>query len=151
MSVLADVSGPEAIKAFRRAAWRIQRRSGSHVVLLKEGIRKAIVVPVHGGKPIKRGLLLAAIRVAGLPPDEIRDLLLGALARPLRPDHRTYPTVYQSGSSVHGGKPQSGSSPGSLDRSALPLGSRQLPRRRPRLGRECRGPSLTHALMFLNA
>ena len=31
------VSGAEAVKAFQRAGWRIDRQRGSHVVLLKAG------------------------------------------------------------------------------------------------------------------
>ncbi|MGA7862198.1 MAG: type II toxin-antitoxin system HicA family toxin [Thermoplasmata archaeon] len=75
MTVLADVSGPEAIKAFRRAGWIVQRQSGSHVSLAKEGVRELIVIPVHGGRSLKRGLLLAAIRTSGLTPEEFRKLL----------------------------------------------------------------------------
>ena len=75
MSVLADVSGPAAIKAFRRVGWIVQRQSGSHVVLAKEGVRELIVIPVHRGRALKRGLLLAAIRAAGLTPEEFLELL----------------------------------------------------------------------------
>ncbi|MFZ0891209.1 MAG: type II toxin-antitoxin system HicA family toxin [Thermoplasmata archaeon] len=75
MSVLADVSGLEAVKAFRRAGWVVQRQTGSHVVLAKEGVDELIVIPVHGGRAVKRGLLLAALRSAGLTPEEFRRLL----------------------------------------------------------------------------
>lgn len=75
MSVLADVSGPEAIKAFRKAGAFVQRQSGSHVVLAKEGVRELIVIPVHGGRAVKRGLLIAAIRCAGLTTEEFSALL----------------------------------------------------------------------------
>jgi hypothetical protein len=45
------------------------------VVLAKEGVRELIVLPVHGRRALKRGLLLAAIRTAGLTLEEFRDLL----------------------------------------------------------------------------
>ena len=45
------------------------------MVLAKEGVRELIVIPVHGGRPVKRGLLLAAIRIAALTPEEFRALL----------------------------------------------------------------------------
>jgi predicted RNA binding protein YcfA (HicA-like mRNA interferase family) len=35
MVELPVVSGAEAVKAFQRAGWRIDRQKGSHVVLLK--------------------------------------------------------------------------------------------------------------------
>jgi predicted RNA binding protein YcfA (HicA-like mRNA interferase family) len=75
VAILADVSGPEVIKAFRRAGWRVHRQSGSHAVLLKEGVREAIVIREQGGRPVQRGLLLAAIRIAGLTAEEFRELL----------------------------------------------------------------------------
>jgi predicted RNA binding protein YcfA (HicA-like mRNA interferase family) len=75
VSVLSDISGPQALKAFRKAGWIATRQSGSHVSLAKAGERELIVIPVHGARPLKRGLLLAAIRKAGLTPDEFRRLL----------------------------------------------------------------------------
>jgi predicted RNA binding protein YcfA (HicA-like mRNA interferase family) len=53
----------------------VQRQSGSHVSLAKHGVPDLIVIPVHGGRAVKRGLLLAAIRTAGLTPHEFREPL----------------------------------------------------------------------------
>jgi predicted RNA binding protein YcfA (HicA-like mRNA interferase family) len=75
VSVLADVTGPEAVKAFRKAGWSVQRQAGSHGALAKEGVRELIVVPVHVGRALKRGLLLGAIRTAGRTIEEFRGLL----------------------------------------------------------------------------
>ncbi|HDJ37571.1 MAG TPA: type II toxin-antitoxin system HicA family toxin [Methanosarcinales archaeon] len=43
---------------------------GSHHILVKGGSERLLVVPVHGTKPIKVGLLKGLIKDAGLTNDE---------------------------------------------------------------------------------
>jgi predicted RNA binding protein YcfA (HicA-like mRNA interferase family) len=49
------------------------RQSGSHVILIKEGVRT--VVPVHPGKDVKPGLVRAIIREAKLTRNRFFELL----------------------------------------------------------------------------
>ena len=55
MAKLPVVSGAEAVKAFQRGGWRIDRQRGSHVVLLKAGHIASLSVPHavtrDGGSP----------------------------------------------------------------------------------------------------
>jgi predicted RNA binding protein YcfA (HicA-like mRNA interferase family) len=39
---------------------------GSHHIFFKDGVRERIVVPVHGNKPLKIGLLKAQMKIAGI-------------------------------------------------------------------------------------
>lgn len=64
MARLPVVSGAAAIKAFSRAGWRAVRQSGSHVILVKEGMEVTLSVPLH--PTLKRGLLRRLIRDAGM-------------------------------------------------------------------------------------
>jgi len=48
----------------------MDRIEGSHHILVKEGAEEILVVPVHGTKPIKVGLLKGLIKDAGLTNDE---------------------------------------------------------------------------------
>ncbi|MGI0156044.1 MAG: type II toxin-antitoxin system HicA family toxin [Thermoplasmata archaeon] len=73
MAVLTDVSGREAVRAFQRAGWMVLRQKGSHVIMGKSGERTRIVIPMHDA--LKRGLLLARIKDAGLTPEEFLKLL----------------------------------------------------------------------------
>lgn len=67
------ISGREAIRAFRRAGWRMARQRGSHVVLTKPGSLYTLSVPLH---PILGpGLLRGLIRKAGLTVEEFTALL----------------------------------------------------------------------------
>ena len=45
MAKLPVVSGADAVKAFQRAGWRVDRQRGSHVVLLRAGSVASLSVP----------------------------------------------------------------------------------------------------------
>lgn len=64
MPKLPTVSGAEAVKAFCRAGWRVDRQRGSHVVLLKEGSIASLSVPQH--RELAPGTLRSLIRAADI-------------------------------------------------------------------------------------
>jgi predicted RNA binding protein YcfA (HicA-like mRNA interferase family) len=45
MGKLANISGEEAAKAFQKAGWQAIGKVGSHLVLVKPGIRVNLSVP----------------------------------------------------------------------------------------------------------
>jgi predicted RNA binding protein YcfA (HicA-like mRNA interferase family) len=73
MGKLANISGKEAAKVFERAGWRAIGQAGSHLVLVKSGIRVNLSIPQH--KELSVGTLRALIRLAGLSVDEFLKLL----------------------------------------------------------------------------
>jgi predicted RNA binding protein YcfA (HicA-like mRNA interferase family) len=73
MGKLGNISGKEAVKAFQKAGWQLIGQVGSHVVLVKPGVRVNLSVPQH--KDLSVGTLRALIRNAGLTVDEFLDLL----------------------------------------------------------------------------
>ena len=73
MSKLPSISGEDAVKAFGRFGFDVERQRGSHVVLIKEGYPLHLSVPMHGA--IKKGLLKSLIRDAGLTNDQFCKLL----------------------------------------------------------------------------
>ena len=59
----------EAIKAFVKLGWHVERRAkGSHIILKKPGMRNTLSVPNH--KKLDRGLLRSIIRDAYVSVDE---------------------------------------------------------------------------------
>lgn len=71
---LPVISGEEAIKAFEKAGWCIERRSRSrHIIMKKPGMRTTLSIPEH--KVLDRGLLRALIRDAYLSVGEFNKLL----------------------------------------------------------------------------
>jgi len=71
---LPSLTPKKVIRAFERAGFVVARQSGSHVVLLNEATDKQIVIPLHS-KDIKKGLLIAQIKRAGLTIEEFKKLL----------------------------------------------------------------------------
>ena len=74
MSGLHNLKPERVIKAFERAGWTSEGQRGSHVKLTKEGSPVILSIPIHKGKPIKKGLLLSQIKKSGLTVDEFLKL-----------------------------------------------------------------------------
>lgn len=70
MAGVHNLRPDRVVKAFERAGWTIRGQRGSHIKLIKEGNSNILSIPVHKGKPIKKGLLLDQIKKAGLMVEE---------------------------------------------------------------------------------
>ena len=73
MAILGNISGKDAAKAFAKAGWKPIGQVGSHLVLIKPGMRVNLSIPQH--KELSVGTLRALIRNAGLTVEEFLDLL----------------------------------------------------------------------------
>lgn len=73
MTRLPIVSGAEAVRAFGRAGWVVDRQRGSHVVMVKLGHLASLSIPQH--RELAPGTLRALIRAAGLSVEEFIALL----------------------------------------------------------------------------
>ena len=73
MGKLANTSGKEAANAFQKAGWRPIGQVGSHLVLVKLGVRANLSIPQH--RELSVGTLRALIRSAGMTVDEFLALL----------------------------------------------------------------------------
>jgi predicted RNA binding protein YcfA (HicA-like mRNA interferase family) len=73
MGRLGNISGKEAVKAFQRAGWQKIGQVGSHLVMVKAGLRVNLLIPQH--KELSVGTLRALIRNAGLSVEEFIQLL----------------------------------------------------------------------------
>ena len=58
------MTGREVIERLKAAGWTVDRITGSHHVLTKDG--KAVPVPAHGKKDLGPGLLSAIQRQTGV-------------------------------------------------------------------------------------
>ena len=74
MSVLPRISGREAVAAFRRVGYEVERQKGSHVILRNsDPPYRRLTVPDH--REVAKGTLRALIRDAGLTVEEFVALL----------------------------------------------------------------------------
>jgi predicted RNA binding protein YcfA (HicA-like mRNA interferase family) len=73
MGKLGNISGKEAAKVFQRAGWDPIGQVGSHLVLVKAGVRANLSVPQH--KELSVGTLRSLIRSSGMTVEEFLALL----------------------------------------------------------------------------
>jgi predicted RNA binding protein YcfA (HicA-like mRNA interferase family) len=73
MTKLGNISGKEAVKAFKKAEWQTIGQVGSHLVMSKPNIRINLSIPQH--KELSIGTLRALIRNAGMNVEEFLELL----------------------------------------------------------------------------
>jgi predicted RNA binding protein YcfA (HicA-like mRNA interferase family) len=72
-AALPVCSGAEAVRAFKKDGWVIDRQKGSHVILKKTGAVVVLSIPQHN--PLGKGLLRSLISDAGLTVDQFAKLL----------------------------------------------------------------------------
>jgi len=70
---LGNISGKEAVKAFQKTGWTKIGQVGSHVIMVKSGVRVNLSIPQH--KELSIGTLRALIRNAGMTIEEFLKLL----------------------------------------------------------------------------
>ena len=68
---MKQVSGKEFIHLIQKRDWILKRISGSHHIFTKDGHQERIVVPVHGNRPLKTGLLKHQMKIAGLTESDL--------------------------------------------------------------------------------
>jgi predicted RNA binding protein YcfA (HicA-like mRNA interferase family) len=73
MTQLPRISGADAVRAFSKVGWRARRQKGSHLIMVKEGQRDLLVIPLHS--ELDRGTLRSLIRTSGLTVDEFCGLV----------------------------------------------------------------------------
>ncbi|MDZ7792966.1 MAG: type II toxin-antitoxin system HicA family toxin [Spirochaetia bacterium] len=59
------MTGKDLIKLLKDHGWVLDRISGSHHIMIKEG-RRSIPIPVHGKKEIPIGLAKRILKQAGI-------------------------------------------------------------------------------------
>jgi len=73
MPKLPVVSGKDALRTFERDGWVYKRRRGSHMIMVKPGVRVTLSIPDH--KELDRGLLRDLISDAGITVQQFIELL----------------------------------------------------------------------------
>ena len=73
MGRLTNVSGKDTARAFEKAGWTRLGQVGSHLVMVKPGLRVNLSVPQH--RELSVGTIRALIRNAGMTVDEFVALL----------------------------------------------------------------------------
>lgn len=77
MGKLPQVSGSELCRALEKDGFSFVRQTGSHRIYQKqtEEGKVTVPVPVHSGKPLKKGTLLGILKKAGITKEKLIFLL----------------------------------------------------------------------------
>jgi len=75
MPKLPQVKAKETIKVFEKIGFVHNRTRGSHYIMRRESDKGKVVVPLHGTKPLGKGLLLSLLTDANLTKKEFLKLL----------------------------------------------------------------------------
>ncbi|MDN5358216.1 MAG: hypothetical protein PWP76_59 [Candidatus Diapherotrites archaeon] len=73
MPKIPPISSEKMTKVLQKLGYVQIRQKGSHVILKKD--KKLVVVPIHRGKPLKRGLVRLIIKEVGITREEFLKLL----------------------------------------------------------------------------
>jgi len=65
------ISGKDLARLVQRKGWSLARVHGSHHIFVMPGRRERIVIPVHGNRPLKIGLLRTLMKIADLTEGEL--------------------------------------------------------------------------------
>ena len=68
---MKQVSGKELVRIVQRKGWVLARVHGSHNIFVMAGRRERIVIPVHGNRPLKVGLLRSLMKIADLRDSDL--------------------------------------------------------------------------------
>ena len=71
---LPVISGKKAVKAFAKAGWHLDRTSGSHAILRKEGSAITLSIPMHS--ELRKGLLRSLLKDAAIDLEEFISYLI---------------------------------------------------------------------------
>lgn len=74
MTKLPALKAKEAISALEKLGFQMDHVTGSHYILRHPDGRRA-VVPYHGNRDVKPGVLHSIIRQAGISPEEFKKLI----------------------------------------------------------------------------
>lgn len=73
MGKLPQVSGHEICKALEKEGFVFKRQTGSHRIYQKQSEEGAVTIPVpiHSGKPLKKGTLQNILKKAGISKEKL--------------------------------------------------------------------------------
>jgi predicted RNA binding protein YcfA (HicA-like mRNA interferase family) len=66
-----QLSGREFARIIQQRGWQLARIHGSHHIFTMPNRRERLVIPIHGNRPLKVGLLRSLMKIAGLSETDL--------------------------------------------------------------------------------
>jgi predicted RNA binding protein YcfA (HicA-like mRNA interferase family) len=68
---MKPVSGRDLARIVERRGWTLLRINGSHYIYGKKGSTVRLSIPIHGSRPLKRGLLWHLAKLADISEEDL--------------------------------------------------------------------------------
>lgn len=68
---MKQVSGKDLARVVQKKGWNLARIQGSHHIFTMPGRRERLVIPIHGNRPLKVGLLRSLMKIAELAEEDL--------------------------------------------------------------------------------
>ena len=68
---MKQISGRELARILKEHGWELALIHGSHHVFTMPNRRERLVVPIHGNRPLKTGLLRSLMKIARLTESDL--------------------------------------------------------------------------------
>ena len=68
---MKQISGRELARLVQGRSWKLARINGSHHIFTMPNRRERLVIPIHGNRPLKTGLLRSLMKIAGLEESDL--------------------------------------------------------------------------------
>lgn len=68
---MKQLSERELARIVQQRGWRLARIQGSHHGFTMAGRRERLVIPIHGNRPLKVGLLRSLMKIGGLEESDL--------------------------------------------------------------------------------
>lgn len=68
---MKQLSGLKFCKVLEKYGWKLKRINGSHHIYMKDNNPLRISVPVHGNKPLKKGLLNHFLKITNINEEKL--------------------------------------------------------------------------------
>jgi predicted RNA binding protein YcfA (HicA-like mRNA interferase family) len=68
---MKQVSGKRLASLAESKDWTLARVNGSHHIYVRDGRRERVVIPMHGNRPLKTGLLRSLMKIIPLDETEL--------------------------------------------------------------------------------
>ena len=68
---MKQVSGRELARLVQGRGWKLARINGSHHIFTMPNRRERLVIPIHGNRPLKTGLLRALMKIAAVEEGDL--------------------------------------------------------------------------------
>ncbi len=69
------VEAKDLARVATKLGFALDRQKGSHAIFYRQSDGVRIVIPMHSGRPLKRGTLSGILEDMGLAVEELRNLL----------------------------------------------------------------------------